>query len=157
MLKLYSFLAARFDFLGDESHFWVPCFFLLNCLGGWNQQMWLVSCTRQGMLTQGLAPDPKCKLNISSLLTLPHLLDCLICTRNSASIVLLLWIMGGWDRWGKVDSYQGVNIISAFFCFVFAFVCWSLMSCLFFKWVEHDSFCLFLCLLFVFSVSGPFN
>ena len=42
------------------------------------------------MLTQGPAPDPKCKLNISSFLTLPHLLDCLICTRNSVSIVLLL-------------------------------------------------------------------
>ena len=36
------------------------------------------------------APDPKCKLNISSFLTLSHLLDCLICTRNSVSIVLLL-------------------------------------------------------------------
>ena len=43
-----------------------------------------------GMLTQGPAPDPKCKLNISSFLTLPHLLDCLICTRNSVSIALLL-------------------------------------------------------------------
>ena len=29
------------------------------------------------MLTQGPAPDPKCKLNISSFLTLPHLSDCL--------------------------------------------------------------------------------
>ena len=52
--------------------------------------MWLVSCRRQGMLTQGPAPDPKCKLNISSFFTLPHLLDCLICTKNSVSIVLLL-------------------------------------------------------------------
>ena len=49
-----------------------------------------VFCRRQGMLTQGPAPDPKCKLNISSFLTLPYLLDCLICTRNSVSIVLLL-------------------------------------------------------------------
>ena len=38
------------------------------------------------MLTQGPAPDPKCKLNILSFLTLPHLLDGLICTRNSVSI-----------------------------------------------------------------------
>ena len=51
------------------------------------------------MLTQGQAPDPKCKLNISSLLTLSHLSDCLICTRNSMSIVLLLQMVGGWDRW----------------------------------------------------------
>ena len=34
--------------------------------------------------------DPKYKLNISSFLTLLHLADCLICTRNSMSIVLLL-------------------------------------------------------------------
>ena len=50
------------------------------------------------MLTQGPTPHPKCKLNIASFLTLPHLLDCLICTRNSVSIVLLLRMMGGWDR-----------------------------------------------------------
>ena len=42
------------------------------------------------MMTQGPSPDPTCKFNISSLLTLPHLLDCLICTMNSVSIVLLL-------------------------------------------------------------------
>ena len=51
----------------------------------------------------------KCKLNISSFLTLPHLSDCLICTRNSVSIILLLWMMGGWDRWGVVASYQGLG------------------------------------------------
>ena len=39
--------------------------------------------------------DPKYKLIISSFLTLPHLLDCLICTRNNMSIVLLLQMMGG--------------------------------------------------------------
>ena len=55
--------------------------------------------------TQGPAPDPKCKLIISSLLTLPHLLDCLIFTRNAMSIVLLLQILGGWNRWGVVDLY----------------------------------------------------
>ena len=33
------------------------------------------------MLTKGPGPDPKCKLNISSFFTLPHLLDCLICAR----------------------------------------------------------------------------
>ena len=42
------------------------------------------------MLTQGLTPDGKCKLNILSFLTLSHLLDCLICTGKSVSIVLLL-------------------------------------------------------------------
>ena len=57
------------------------------------------------MLTQGPTPDPKCKLNISSFFTLPHLLDCLISTRNAMSIVLLLQIMKGEDRWGVVDLY----------------------------------------------------
>ena len=52
--------------------------------------MSLVSYRRQGILTQGPAPDPKCKLNISSFITLPHLLDSLISTMNSMSIVLLL-------------------------------------------------------------------
>ena len=52
------------------------------------------------MLTQGPTPDPKCKLNISSFLILPHLSDCLICTTNSMDIVLLLQIVEAWDRWG---------------------------------------------------------
>ena len=56
------------------------------------------------MLTQGPAPDPKCKLIISSFLTLEHLLDCLICTWNAMPIVLLLQLMGGGcDMWGVVD------------------------------------------------------
>ena len=46
------------------------------------------------MLTQGPAPDPNCNLIISTFLTLPHLLDCFICTRNAMSIVLLLQMMG---------------------------------------------------------------
>ena len=56
--------------------------------------MWLVSYRMQGMLIQRPAPDPKCRLNISSFLTLLYLLDSLICTRNSVSIVLLLGMMG---------------------------------------------------------------
>ena len=55
------------------------------------------------MLTQGPAPDPKCKFNISSFLTLPHLSDCLICTWNSVSIVFLLEMVGEWARWVVVD------------------------------------------------------
>ena len=69
------------------------------------------------MLTQGPAPDPKCRLNISSFLTLPHLLDCLICTGNSMSIVFLLQMVEGWDRWGWLiynrvwEERQGVGFI----------------------------------------------
>ena len=58
--------------------------------------MWVVSCRRQGVLTQGPAPDSKSKLIISTFLTVPHLLDCLICARKSMSIVLLIQIIGGW-------------------------------------------------------------
>ena len=42
-------------------------------------------------------------LFISPCLTLPHLLDCLIFTRNAMSIVLLLQLMG--DGLGVVDLY----------------------------------------------------
>ena len=64
------------------------------------------ACRRQEMLTQGPAPDPKCKLNILLLLRLPHLLDCLICTRNSMSIaLLLLQMMVGQDRQRVVYLY----------------------------------------------------
>ena len=67
--------------------------------------MWLVSCKRQGMQTDVPVPYPGCKLKISSFITLPHVLDCLICTKNAMSIVLLLLMMGGWDRCWVVDLY----------------------------------------------------
>ena len=54
------------------------------------------------MLTQGPTRDTKCKLIISSFLTFLHLLDCLFYTRNAMSIVLLLQIMGEWNRWEVV-------------------------------------------------------
>ena len=83
--------------------------------------MWLVSCRRQGMLTQGPTPDAKCNLNIWSF-TLSHLLDSLICIRNSVSTVLLLWMMWGWDRLGGgvIDSYQGW--VGGYFLIKFALV-----------------------------------
>ena len=39
------------------------------------------------MLTQGPAPDPKCKFNISSFLTLPHL------TRSYWGIEIVVSVM----------------------------------------------------------------
>ena len=69
------------------------------------------------MLTQGPAADPKCKLIISSFLTLPHLLDCPTCNRNAMSIVLLLKMMGdgiggGWLIYIRVwVGRQGVGIM----------------------------------------------
>ena len=54
-----------------------------------------VSSMRQGMMTLGPTPDSKCKLIISPFLTFPHLIDCLICTRNVMSVVLSLELMVG--------------------------------------------------------------
>ena len=47
--------------------------------------------------TQGPAPDPKCKLIISSFLTLPHVLHCLNFTRKAMFIVFSLQIRGGME------------------------------------------------------------
>ena len=77
------------------------------------------------MLTQGPAADPKCNLINASFLTLPHLLDCLIYIRNAMSIVLLLQMMGGLDRWGWLIYIMvwvrghGVGIILWFSCCFF--------------------------------------
>ena len=78
------------------------CFFLVDCLGGWNQWMWLVSCRRQEMLPQGPAADPKSKLNISSFLTCPNLFQIL-------SRLLLIFCMDDLE-------YTTTSIM---FCFVF--------------------------------------
>ena len=56
------------------------------------------------MLSQELTPNPKGKLNISSVITAPHLLDILISTMDSVSILLLLLMVGEWNRWAVVDS-----------------------------------------------------
>ena len=73
--------------------------------------MWLGSFRRQGMLAHRPAPDPKWKLIISSFFILPCLLDCLICTRNVMPILLLLEMMGRWERyrdgWLKIGCRWG--------------------------------------------------
>ena len=78
-----------------------------------------------GMLAQGPAPDPKCKLNISSFLTLPHPSDCLICANDIMIIVLLLQIMGGWEGWRwfiDVRVWVGGQVVGIIF-FLFLFLC----------------------------------
>ena len=87
------------------------------------------------MLSQRVPPDSNCNLIISSFLTLPHLLVCLICTRNAISIVLLLQMMGGWDRLAGCLIYikflvrgQGVVIILESVCFFFL-VLYFVVSC----------------------------
>ena len=86
------------------------------------------------MLTQGPAPDPKCKLIISSFLTLPHLLDCLMCVRNAMSIVLLLKMVGdgigrGWLIYIRVwVGGQGVGIIFLIFYLCFCILLSHVLS-----------------------------
>ena len=62
--------------------------------------MWLVSCRKQKMLTQGPTPVPKCKLDISSFLIHPRPFDGFICAKDEMITVLLLQMMG---RLGVVD------------------------------------------------------
>ena len=74
------------------------------------------------MLTKGPAPDPKGKLNTLLILTLPHLLDCFINSRNSLFIVLLQMMGDGigniWLIYIRVCmGEQGVAVI--FFVFLY--------------------------------------
>ena len=78
--------------------------------------MWLVSCRRQGMLTQGSAPDPKCELNITSFLTLPHPLYCPICAK-------------GIERLGVVHLCQGLGGGTGGGCIFFLFFVLFLCCC----------------------------
>ena len=99
--------------------------------------MWLVSCRRQGMLTQGSAPDLKCKLNITSFLTLSHPLNCLIYAQDIMIIVLLLQVMGGWRGWGcffYIMVWVGGQGMGIFFLFLFCFLlllhgCYMIVCC----------------------------
>ena len=104
--------------------------------------------------TWDLAPDPKCKLNISSFLTLPYPLDCLICA-NDIMIIVSLHMMGdgkvggggggGWFNYVKVwVGGQGVGI-TVFLFFVFVLLLIVLSG------LVHDS--CFVCFLVSFLLS----
>ena len=82
------------------------------------------------MLTHEASPDPKCKSNISSILTLPHPSGCLLCSNDIMIIVLLLQIIGdgkvegssfmlGFGGGGTGSSYH----VFLFFCFVLFLCC----------------------------------
>ena len=115
----------------------------------------------RGCWLKGSHQNPSVSWIFSSFLTLPHVLDCLICTRNFVTIFLLLWMMRGWDRWGVVDSHQGVGggtgvgyyLIVFLGFFICAFIFWSLMSCLLSEWVEHDGCCVCFFVHYLFSLS----
>ena len=76
VVGLQILIPLHFSFQTTLCHHWgnrkysVLCKYYLNDIT-WTQ-MWQVSCRRQGMLTQGPAPDSKFKLNVWSFLTLPH-------------------------------------------------------------------------------------
>ena len=127
--------------------------------------MWLVSCRRQGVLTQGPTPDRKCKLNISSFPILPHLSDCLIPVILCPFYCYCEWCRHGLGRGLLIynmvwDGGQGVGIILQFllfFSFFFFHLCFrplfSHVLCPFFKWLQHDSCCLCFFVFYLFSLS----
>ena len=68
----------------------------------------------------------------------------------------MAWVGGGlfisrcgWVNRGEVLSHS----LFLFKIFICAFVFWSVMSCLFFKWVEHDSCCVCFFVYYLFSLS----
>ena len=110
---------------------------------------WLISGVawrRWEMLSQRLAADPRYKLNISSFLTLPHPLDCLIfakdislcqgyhhhcvVTANDGGIRLGV-VHSSYDLGGRTGS--GYHIFSIF-CSVFVLLLIVLL------WLVHDSY-----------------
>ena len=108
------------------------------------------------MLTQGPAPDPKCELNITLFLTLPHPLHCPICAKDIMVVVLLLQVRG----WLGVGSFvlrlgwgdRGGYHIFSVFCSVFGLLLIVLL------WLVHNRLLwLFHCSFFAFFVFGPFH
>ena len=82
--------AIGYNFSEQNLISWFFAFFLLSVLVKRINKFGWLPCKRQEMLTQGLASNPTGKLSISSVTTPPHLLDCLISTMNSVSILFLL-------------------------------------------------------------------
>ena len=71
-------------------------------------------------------------------------------------------MLGGLGGWGVVASYQGLGwgtgggyyLLVCFWClFLFVVLSFALISCLFFKWVEHDSCCVCFFVYYLFSLS----
>ena len=105
--------------------------------------------------------DSKCKLIISPFLTFPHLIDCLICTRNFMSVVLSLELMVGSAglHWGcliyirvwvrqRGASYHLI-VLGVFLFFLFLYFFCLISSVHLFRWLEHDGCCV---CFFVFSL-----
>ena len=123
--------------------------FVVNRLGRWSQWIWLVSCSRQGMLTQGPSPDDKCKLNISSFLIRSHPLVCLIYAKDTMIIVLLLQMMG------EIVTHicQGLGGGTESIMFFFFFYSGFMLLIIVLSWLVHDSFCVSCFVPFLLSLS----
>ena len=103
--SVYVDQGSKIRFIGSWISF-LDCLFSPGWLFGQTEPIIVTGALQEaGHADSGLAPNPKCKLITSSFLTLPHLRDCLICTRNAMSIEFLLQMTGGYDRWGVVDLY----------------------------------------------------
>ena len=103
------------------------------------------------MLTQGPVQDPKCKLNISSFLTLPYPLECLTYAKDIMIIVLLLHMMGEWEGWGIYvrvwlkGQGGGYHSFSSFSVFLLLLIVLA--------WVVRDSCCVCFIVSYLLSLS----
>ena len=98
--SVYVDQGSKIQFVGSWISF-LDCLFFPGSLFGQMEPIIVTGVLQEaGHADSGPTPDPNWKLITSSFLTLPHLRDCLICTRNAMSIVFLLQMMGGYDRWG---------------------------------------------------------
>ena len=85
--------------------FSLGCFFLVDCFRH------IESISVAGVLQEaGYADSRACtrsqvEVDYSNIPYTSHLLDCVLCSRNVRSIVLLLQMMVQQDRWGVVDLY----------------------------------------------------
>ena len=124
--------------------------------------MWLVSCSMQGMLTQGPSPDPKCKFDYfiipytSTFIRLSYLYEechahCIVITNDGGD-----GIGGGWLIYVRV-WVVGQGMVLSYTCFVFL-SCAFVFCCLTFsvplcRWLELDGCCVCFFVFSLFSLS----
>ena len=107
-----------------------------------------------GIAESRAASDPKCKLSISSFLTLPYLLDCLICATNIMIFVLLLQMMCAWESLWVVHLCYGLGRRTEVGIMVFLFfVLFFFLLLIVLSWLIHDSSCVCIIASFLLSLS----
>ena len=138
--------------LGVESCFWVLCFFwLIVWADGINKWDWCLAGDR-GCWLKGLQIPSISWIFHHSLHFYIYLIVLFVPRILGPLYNYYKWWDGiGWGGW-LISSYGwgdggGYDIIIVFFTYVFVF-CFLRFSVSFFKWLEHASCCLFLCLFF---------